>query len=615
MRFGPWIERLEAIAVARELVAVGGARDGAANSSVHVLPIAEGKPGWSFASASAVRALAFAGDELLLAGGDDGRLIAWDVTGGKPLAELALAAPIRALAVDLGVARADAGSIAVGTADGALHVIRFGIAAGAPTLAAGARHALSDGAIGAVCFDPVGLVLAGGADGRLWIVGNDAAPRAVSPGGDGGIRALVALGDGRAAVGCGDGSLRLCFVVGDVEALDRSGDHGHTGALRGLVLGPIVTDERGRDQPRRVFSCGEDGTVKSWLIDGARRPKTIEPNVGPLAAIALHAVPLPDGIGRLWVASYDRRVAAITLSADAEPGAVVTIGSDLERLAGELADAKVAAKVKLAAIARLETLVEDDARVLLDGAVAGGANEVRVAAVQAIARSQRRASRPAIRAALSSPIAELRLAAFAALLELEREQPLVAIRAGLAAAAEDVRERAVDALVPLARTSVVAAGSIADALRDAGPSPAVRRRAFEALRQIATPIDAVRTALARGAPDIRAQALLVLGFATGDGTPEARALALGAFDDGDATVRSSAFLAAVMQRPRLAPVLRERVPSLAQAFDQIGQMLQTPLAFGPVVGDPRELTDDELEPLFASLASRAADSALRGADP
>ncbi|HEY1813078.1 MAG TPA: hypothetical protein VGG74_12095 [Kofleriaceae bacterium] len=619
MRFGPWIERLDAIAVAREVIAVAGARDGAATSAVHVLPIADGKPGWSLPAASAVRALAFAGDELLIGGGDDGRLVAWDVTGHKPLAELALGAPIRALAVDADVARGAAGSIAVGTADGALHVVKLAIAGATPALAAAARHALSDGAIGAVCFDPAGLVLAGAAGGRLWISplaggAGDRAPRAVSPGGDGGIRAIVSLGDGRAAIGCGDGSLRTCFVVGDVESQDRSGDHGHAGALRALVLGPIVTDERGRDQPRRIFSCGEDGVVKSWLVDGGRRPKTIEPNIGPLSAIALHAVPVPDGIGRLWIASLERRVASIVLAADVEPGAIVAIGSDLERMAGELADAKVAVKVKLAAIARLEALVEDDARILLDGAVASGANETRVAAIQAIARSNRRASRPAVRAAIGAAVPEIRLAAFAALLELEREQPLVAIRTGIAAANEDVRMRAVDALVPLAPSSVVAAGMIADALRDRGPSPDVRRRAFAALRQIsATSVDAVRVALTRGASGIRAQALLVLGFASGDSTPEGRALALGAFDDDEGVVRSSAFLAAVMQRPRLASVLHARVSSLQQSFEQIGKMLQIPIALGPVIGDPRQLTDDELEPLFASLASRAADAAIRGA--
>ncbi|MDQ3368919.1 MAG: hypothetical protein M3680_26135, partial [Myxococcota bacterium] len=83
---GPWIERLEAIAVAREVVAVAGRRDaaGVVGSAVHVLPttLLDGKgTGWSLPAGAAVRALAFAGDELLLSAGDDGRLIAWDVTG------------------------------------------------------------------------------------------------------------------------------------------------------------------------------------------------------------------------------------------------------------------------------------------------------------------------------------------------------------------------------------------------------------------------------------------------------------------------------------------------------------------------------------------------------
>ncbi len=618
MRFGPWIERLEAIAVGRELIAVAGARDGQSlqhgDSRVHVLPVADGKPGWSLPARAAVRALAFAGDELLLSGGDDGRLIAWDVTGSAAVAELSVGAPIRALAIGAEVARASNGAIAVGTADGALHLIDFAIASGKPKLASRARHALSDGVIAATCFDPAGSILAGGADGRLFVIG--AETRSVSPGGDGGIRTVISLGDGRAAVGCGDGSLRTCFIVGDVEAQDRSGDHGHTGAVRGLVLGPIVTDDAGRDQPRRMFSCGEDGEVKAWLVDGARRPKTIEPNVGPLAAIALQQIALADkGVGRLWVASSDREVASIALGAELEPGEITKLDSELARLAGELADTKVAVKVKLEAIARLETLVEDDARVLLDGAVANGPTEARVAAAGAIARSQRRASRPAIRAALAATIPELRIAAFAALLELERDQPLAAIRAGLAAATEDVRERAVDALVPLARGSVVAQGMIADALRDRGPSPSVRRRAFAALRQITAPLDAVRTALARGAADIRAQALLVLGFTNvdtpRDADPAARALVLGALGDDDSTVRSAAFYAGVMQRPRLAATLRTN-PSAAQAFDQIATTLATTVTFGPPA-EPATLDDDQREPLFAALACRAPDTALGGA--
>jgi len=254
--FGPWAERLAAIAVGRDRIAVGGRRDapGVTGSRISVVPAAmlDGKAAagsLDAGEAGAIAALAFAGDDLLLGGGDGGRLVAWDVTAQRRVAALDLGAPVCALALDAGAARGDAGAIAVGTADGALHVVALALRDAAPVLGPVTRRALSDGAIAAVAWDPVGLWLAGGAEGQLWVIGKR--QRAVSPGGDGGIRAVVCLGDGRAAVGCGDGSLRLCFVVGDVEASDRSGDHGHQAAVRGLVLGPVIVDDAGQEQPRR----------------------------------------------------------------------------------------------------------------------------------------------------------------------------------------------------------------------------------------------------------------------------------------------------------------------------------------------------------------------------
>ena len=635
--FGPWVERLEAIAVGRELVAVAGRRDvaGGASSRVHVIPTAllDGKgSGWSLEAGRAIHALAFAGDELLLGGGDDGQLIAWDVTGQRRIAALALGAPVRSLALDPGCARGDAGALAVGTADGALHVVALAIQNATPELSVVSRRALSEGAIGALAWDPAGVWVAGGADGQLWVVGETA--RAVLPGGDGGIRAVACLGDGRAAIGCGDGSLRLCFIVGEVEATDRSGDHGHDAAVRGLVLGPVVVDDAGREQPRRLFTAGEDGAVKAWFVDGNRRPKTIALGIGPASAIGFAAGPvtapvaLDKAVGRLWIASTERKLAALALGEEAEAvGEPIIVGSLLDQLAAELADPRAAVKVKAAAVAALTGIAEDEARALLDLALASGPPEVRIAATQAMMRSARQASRPALRAALAADQPELRGAAFHALRELEREQPLAAIRAGLAARFEDVRVRAVEALIPLARSSVIAAGLIADALRDV--HPAVRRRGYTALREVAAdPSAAIRTALARGTPDVRAQALLELGFAVRDSSPEARRLTAGAFDDADAGVRTAAFLAAVMQRPALAARLTAALPvpapavaapvatrlaavdaGLAELFHQVVQ--QWKLALPADREGP--LDDDQLEPLFAQLACRSGDAAIRGA--
>jgi len=615
---GPWIERLEAIAVGREVVAVGGRRDapGATSSHIHVFPTAalDGKGNaWALDAGCAVAALAFAGDELLLSGGEDGGLVAWDTTGQVRAATLPLGAPIRAIALDAGAARGDAGTIAVGTADGALALVRFAIRDGKPALSLGERHALSDGPIAAVAWDAAGLWLAGGLDGQLRVIG-EAGIRALSPGGDGGIRAVASVGDGRAIIGCGDGSIRSCFVVGEVEPVDRSGDHGHAAAVRGLVLGPVIVDDAGQEQPRRLFSVGDDGALKAWQVDGQRRPQTLDLELGPLGAIAFQPGPVPKierAAGRLWVCSMDRKVAAHALGPDVElAGEPAAAGSLLDAYEERLRDPKAASKVKTEIVAQLTAIPEDEARVLLDLALESGPPDVRVAATQAMVRGNRRASRPALRAALDAEQPELRGAAFHALRDLEREQPIAAIRAGLAGRHEDVRVRAVEALIPLARTSVIAAGLVADALRDAHAT--VRRRAFAALLEVAPdPGEAVRTALARGTPDIRAEALLHLGFVVGTADEASRRLTAAAFDDAQPGVRTAAFLAAVWQRPRLAARVLARVPSVQQTARQLAQQVGIP--FSVPADDGRPLTDDELEPLFAQLACRNADAAIRGA--
>jgi len=616
-RYGAWAERLETIAVGRELVAVAGRRDAGAvvASSVHLLPIAsldKATAGWVCDSPASVTALAFAGDALLLFGGDEGAIVACDSTvEKKPLAKLSLGASVRAIAIDASVARGDSGAIAVGTADGTLHEIALAIANGTPTFSVTNKRKLSDGAINCVARDPAGLWLAGAADGQLWVVGSE--QRAVLPGGDGGIRAVVAVGDGRAVIGCGDGSIRMCYVVGDVEPTDRSGDFGHQGAVRGLALGPLIVDDAGRESPRRMFSAGEDGVLKLWFLDGARRPKTIEPGIGPVTSIAFAPGPvakIEKAAGRLWATSTNRKVWSTPIGADLDLAGEPTVFlSAFDAYEATLRDPKAAVKVKLEALGFLTALAEDEARVLLDLALASGPPEVRVAATQAMVRSNRRLSRPALRAALAAQQPELRGAAFHALRDLETDQPLSAIRAGLAVSFDDVRVRAVEALMPLAPTSVIAASMIADALRDNHPN--VRRRAYSALRQVAkTPLDAVRTALSRGMPDVRAQALLDLGFILGANDAEARALASGAFDDADAGVRSSAFMSSVAMRPRLAGRLLAAVPSVKAFWTQVTAQFQLTT---PPPPDPGALEDEELEPLFAQLACRHADAAIRGA--
>lgn len=315
MTFGPQLERLLAVAASARLFALGGRRDaeGDPPSALHVVPRGKGKPR-SLALGAPILALAFVDDELVLAGCGDGRLRAIVVGDGEPAvrAELDLGAAVRAVLV------VDAGAALATTADGALHRLTLEVRDARPTLTARGRVAVAERGLDAIALES-GVVVVGGVDGA-WVVDGDRA-RPLAVGGDGGVRALVGLGDGRIVAGCGDGAVRTAYVVGDAEATDRSGANAHAGAVRALALGPQLTDGAGRELPRRLWSLGEDGALKSWPLDGNRKPRTLElgAGAGTALAIVVGAVKGVDGSTAQVVAvTAARKLVVQTLGADGE---------------------------------------------------------------------------------------------------------------------------------------------------------------------------------------------------------------------------------------------------------------------------------------------------------
>src|SRR5262249_13017171 len=150
-------------------------------------------------------------------------LVAWDVTGKRRAAELDLGAPVRSLALDAAAARGDAGALAVGTADGALHIVGFSVRDAAPVLGPVARRALSDGAIGAVAWDPAARWVAGGAAGQLWVIDERSESKKRDPAGSAG----------------GEGARPL-----SIDERSESGGRGPTGSTGGKGARPLSIDER-----------------------------------------------------------------------------------------------------------------------------------------------------------------------------------------------------------------------------------------------------------------------------------------------------------------------------------------------------------------------------------
>ncbi|MBK9030614.1 MAG: HEAT repeat domain-containing protein [Myxococcales bacterium] len=613
MTFGPQLERLLAIAASTRAIAIGGRRDAAPEpaASVHLLPRGKAKAR-TMAVGAAVHALAFVDDDLLLAGCGDGRVRGWVVGDGEPTlrVDLDLGAAVRALLV------VDGASVLAATADGALHRLALAVVDARPTLTVTARVAVAERALDAVAVES-GVVVVGGVDGAWVVDGARARPLAV--GGDGGVRALVGLGDGRVIAGTGDGAIRTAYVAGDAEASDRAGAHAHAGAVRALALGPLLIDPAGREQPRRLWSLGDDGALKSWPLDSNRKPRTLELGAGAGAALAIApgAVKGVDGsTAQVLAATAARKVVAQTLGADGEPvGAPAITTSELDRLAAELDDHKPKSQsVRAAAVATLAALPEDDARVLLERALAREPMfEIKAAAATALATGGRRRARPALRTALADGHARVRAAAFAALCALDPAEPLAPIRAGLAARADDVRLLALDALAAQPAGSLTAALA-AEAFTD--PVPAVRERGFAVARALgaADPRWAVRTALARGPADLRARALFTLGLVDRAADAAARGLIAAALDDDSPEVRWAAYAVALCGRPRTAGRLRALDSTLAtNLVDAAARVGVAEAALPPPTTEPVTLDDDERGPLFQAMACRQPETALRGA--
>lgn len=650
-KFAPHVERLYAVAASpsRRLLAIGGARDlgkraadaGAAGSSLHVLGLPKAKAEFSAPVPGAIHALCFAGDELLLAGLDTGAIMGWDPSSaadGKPPAVLLSPAgvhrgPVRALACDaMGTVLASVGD------DGMLRIGRIEREGGV-RIEMLAERQLCDRPLRAVAIESRGtpgqagqIVAAAGDDGvirSLPLTDVAGASMREMPCGEHGVSALCFPGDGRIAAGCGDGSLKLCYLEGAVDAENRSGDMAHAGAVRALVHGAELYDDARRPLPRRMMSIGEDGELKSWLLDTRRPPRSI--TLGRSDKGALHAMTLvPAGRGTkadrrggtLVVVGQERRIFLVTIDEESAPSeAFERIDSRLAELEESLGASSVQPRIE--AVTALGELAEDEARVLLDRALSSDRKpEVRQAAAAAIAAGKRRLSRPALRAALGDSEPAVRRAVSAALSEIERDAPLAAVRAALSSRYADIRTAAVTRLSGLRATSPLVPGLIAGALSDAAEE--VRLAALEALYALDGPssVEPVRVAMQRGPADIRRVALVRLGRAGKTADSLGRALLEAGLDDDDASVRETAFLVSVGTRARLAAalcVVDDRTRKALAELHKGGRLVAVPDngdggAGAASGGEPESqdtLGDSDLEPLFAALTCRHWDTALR----
>jgi ParB family chromosome partitioning protein len=621
VKYLPHLERVVGLAVSGSgrLLALGGTRDaeGLNRSQVHLYRWPKLAHAGAIEVSGSVAALVFLEGELLLAGTSAGRIVGIDVSQETPVKLFEVEAhqgAIRALAVSvLGKKIVSAGD------DGNIHL--YELSSGTPTLKKLAGRHLSDRPVLSVVLDPSGSQLvAGGDDAVVRVVPTanfaTAEIREMSAG-ESAVRALELLGDGRVAAGTADGAIKYLFLEGAVDEENRSGEHAHSGPIRALIRSPLLLDEAERELPRRLYSVGEDGELKSWQLDTKRKPRTVELKNRALAAIVW--VPPPPRAakdkrgGTLVSAGRERKLTRLVLDGAGELGAnpeLEEFGSELERLAEDRTAR--GAQVREAAIRALGAIAEDEARVLLESSVEDEASvELRVLAIEMLGATERRQSRPALRRAIgdkhafdpfAKPAAnqQVRKAALEALLKLDQKTPLLPLRTALGSVHEDVRFEALSRLPSLRATSPLVPGLIAERLSDR--SADVRLLAIDALveSEPKESLEPLRTALAKGHADVRLETVVRLGFHA-----NTNALLESALDDADELVRSMAFLVLVARRKSLVSRLRAvdaRIHDSLLELEKRGTFVEESSAGG-----------EQKEPLFAALASRHADSALRAA--
>ncbi|MEI2780247.1 MAG: HEAT repeat domain-containing protein [Candidatus Competibacter sp.] len=610
-QYAPHIERLLAVAASGKLLAVGGRRDaaGVTDSSVHLLQLPKLNARFSAPLDATASALAFCGDDLLLAGTTEGDLALWRTGGdGKT--------PDWQQAVHGGAVRAlvasDSQVLSVGD-DGtlALHIVETD--GDRPRLREQAKRRLSEQALRAVALDPAsGNVAAAGADNTIYVLPlarlADAEPR-VMPCGERGIFALAFTGDGRIVAGCGDGSIRVCFLEGAIDEDNRSGDAAHQGPVRGLLFSAALNDEQGRPLPRRLFSLGEDGELKVWTLDQRRKPRTVP--VGRNASALALFDPLPQAKpeqrgGLLVAVTEQRQIWLSSVDQNGNPsGNPETWDSRLQRLLDEVK----ATRSSSATLDALAQLAEDEAREGLEWVLSQDSRPgQRIEAAQKLGTSQRRRSRPALAKALNDDHVGVRKAALKALEQIDAETPLQALQLALGSRHPDIRLDAVQRLTDLRQASPLVPRLLNERLSDSDEK--VREAALDSLLALEPDASvALRGAFERGSPDIRRAVLIRLGRRNLGATPEGRRLLGQAINDDTFSVRHAAFWIAVAVHPALVANLRASGPDIAKILDEYAALGIE----GAAATTGATPTEPDLEPLFAALVCRQPDMALQSA--
>lgn len=634
-------ERVHALAATTRFFITAGHTDAEKNSEVVVFIRTTNKHQSFWTIKGQVNALALVRDELGVVGCSEGLIHVNQLSDAKSVGEWkAHTGEVTGVALSTDCTKV----FSVGT-DG--HLRSFALSDGK----AQKHWELSKQALRAVAVDPTGeYVAAAGDDSNVYVVTLATGAVRTMPGHTGAVFSLeFTPNDGRLASGGEDGTIRFWYTVGALDAEVRGADDsGHVGGVTAIRFLPTwETPPPGVEITNRFVTSGMDGTVKVWLLESRRKPRTIDlgGNTKPLYALVIvpakdkaHQTASDAATGNGLITAGDSRTVYYcgTQLDGSVTGYDSAYGHAFDVFAANLLGVP---SVREKAVISLATREEEVARPLLLRVLSGDSDaNIRATTAKLLGEKNRRWARAALIERLNDDGATVRANAFNALRTLDGPSALAPLRFALASRFADMRSEAIKYLAALSGTTPVAEGLIVERLKDSTDS--VRKIAFSELVEIYPAKSAVPLQIGfdRGAEDVQIEAL-IRGSQAGLTTvlPFSAILARG-FDDASAEVRRIAFALRVYEKAalynaikpenedlertlqeiarRIAVRTRESAPKAAETANKAvsKEELAAALSTLPSVGDGSKApSETELEPLLTALACRMPDTALRGA--
>lgn len=403
-----------------------------------------------------------------------------------------------------------------------------------------------------------------------------------------------------------DQKLLLTHARGKLEPEDRGRGNSHSDQVTAMLLAP----------GERFITASRDKTCKTWARVGATRPATFDdavPTVVDGAIVTIHERP------HLIVAGEDNTLRFILLDAGGRFGAMTQRLYDAyDRASHLLRTGDVAQRGDaLHALASY-----DDRRAIesLAGQVSADSDHsLRLRAAELLAKSSHARVPGLLEPLLQHDDVKVRLVAFEGLRSAVGKEELRPLELALEAGAANVGEAAVEALIPLAKKDELARQLLVDAFNN--QTGDVRRAALLAFEKVVAKDSPEPTMIAVKAKpaDVRQLGLIRAYQRKLLSNSRVAGAVRRSGEDADADVRRTAFLVALLSRPKLAKAVRERDKELhRQLFElenysvepQKGDKAKTPPKVKPA---KVSLNIEDLAPLLSAMASRTVDTGLLGA--